>query len=128
MEEERLTEDSAEQTKADARNEQLEAHVSDLTAPDGSRRLRAVIQLQELGAGSGETLKVLERMAARDPSPKVRAAAFSTLTSPEYRDLSRRRTHVPPVTRRLILHEIDRWVEDGVMPFNPADVLRARYS
>ena len=128
MEQEQPKEAVEEQTQADAKGEQLEACFSNLTALGASRRLRAVLELQELGAGDPEALKVLERTAARDPSQKVRAAAFSTLASPNYRDLARSSTHVPPVTRKLILNEIERWVKDGVMPATPAEVLRARYN
>ena len=128
MEKEQLKGALVEQAEADAKGEQLEACFSDLTAPGPSRRLRAVLELPELGAGRLETLKILERTAARDPSPKVRAAAFSTLASPKYRELARSSTRVPPVTRKLILNEIERWVEEGVMPATPAEVLRARYN
>lgn len=129
MEREQLGDDAVRNVEADIGGDPFEAYISDLNALDASQRLRAVIELQELREASGaEALKVLERMAARDPSRKVRAAAFSTLASPTYQELSRRRTQLGPITRRLIVQEIEGWVKDGVMPTTPANVLRARYT
>ena len=100
---------------------------ADLASSDHAVRLRAVIQLQHLGIGNFATLTALERRAARDPRKEVRVAALSTLGSPAYRELARRRSRLPAATRKFVRKEIDQWVSDGVLPVALADVLRGRY-
>jgi len=48
------------------------------------------------------------------------------LGSPTYDLLSRRRTHLTPVSRKLILSQIEVWIDDRIPPAPLAEVLQQR--
>jgi hypothetical protein len=108
--------------------EKLTALTADLMSPDASKRLKAVIQMGELPTSNLQSLTALERRAARDPRKEVRVAALSALGSSTNQVLSSRRTNLPPTSRKLILKEIEEWVQEGVLPGPLAEVLRRRYA
>lgn len=115
-------------SEPDASRERIEQLTGDLSSIDAATRLKAAVELGELAAGNRKSLRALERAAAQDPSEQVRAAALSALGSPANRALSRRRTVLPPASRKLILNAIDAWVRDGILTEPLADVLRSRYA
>ena len=115
-------------TEKEADRERLTALTADLTAPAAARRLKAVVRLKELQTGDIEALKALERIAARDPKKAVRVAALSALGSPNYSQLSLRRTHLTPASRKLILSQIEAWVGEDLLPAPLAEMLRQRYA
>jgi hypothetical protein len=117
--------DSMEQ---ESNQEQLEALAADLTAPKTADRRKAAEQLGEMSTGSIELLIALESSAAQDPRKEVRLAALSALGSPTYRLLSRRRTHLTPASRKLILSQIEAWIDEGILPAPLAEVLQQRYA
>jgi hypothetical protein len=114
--------------ESDSSQEQLAALGADLKASDAANRRKAADQLGEMPTGNLESLIALELSAAQDPRKEVRLAALSALGSPAYSMLSRQRTHLTPASRKLILSQIEVWIDEGILPAPLAEVLQQRYA
>jgi hypothetical protein len=91
-------------------------------------RLETVQQLGRLEIVEPELLPALEKIVAQDSHPEVRQAALLALAGPPYRALQQRHNRLSPPLRQIILAEIDRWVADGLLPMQTANLLRQRYN
>jgi len=112
----------------ESNQKQLAALSADLVAPKATSRLRAAEQLGEMPTGDLESLIALERCAIRDSKKEIRLAALSALGSPTYDLLSRRRTHLTLASRKLILSQIEVWIDEGILPAPLAEALQQRYA
>lgn len=112
----------------DSNQKKIAALAADLTAPEAANRLKAAERLGEMSTGNFESLIALERCAAGDRKKEVRLAALSALGSPTYDLLSRRRTHLAPGSRKLLLSQIEVWINEGLLPAPLAEVLQQRYA
>jgi hypothetical protein len=101
--------------------------LNSLTQPEAATRLEAVQQLGRLKAGERSAVRALEKIAAQDEAPAVREAALLALAAPPYRAFQQQDNRLPPAFRRSILAEINRWVTDGLLPAQTAQLLRQRY-
>ncbi|GIK36312.1 MAG: hypothetical protein BroJett011_01450 [Chloroflexota bacterium] len=101
--------------------------LNSLTQPEVATRLEAVQQLGRLKAGDRSTVRALEKIAAQDEAPAVREAALLALAAPPYRALQQQDNRLPLALRHAILAEINRWVADGLLPAQTAQLLRQRY-
>jgi hypothetical protein len=112
----------------DSNQEKLASLVADLTASKAANRQKAAEQLGKMPTGDLESLIALERSAIGDSKKEIRLAALSALGSPTYDLLSRRRTHLTPASRKLILSQIEVWIDEGILPAPLAEVLQQRYA
>lgn len=113
------TEPTAEQSLADLLN--------NLSHAEAAIRLEAIQQLGHRTTAERSTLHALEKTAAQDNTLAVREAALLALAAPPYRTLQQQDNRQPLALRRSILAEIERWLADGLLSSQTAQLLRQRY-
>ncbi len=101
--------------------------LKNLLNPDSKIRKAALAEASQQPA-SPEILAQVERLAANDPEPEIRAAALEALDAPNLRALrAQRLLRLKAEEQRFILQELDDWQTRGLIGDDQARALRSRY-
>jgi hypothetical protein len=101
--------------------------LKNLLDPDSQIRKAALAEASQQPANP-EILTQVERLAANDPEPEIRAAALEALDAPNLRALrAQRLLRLKAEEQRFILQELDDWQTRGLIGDDQARALRSRY-
>ncbi|MCP4139395.1 MAG: hypothetical protein GY755_03735 [Chloroflexi bacterium] len=95
---------------------------------EAGERLKSIEKLSTLNYSSEGVLRELERLAAKDRSKAVRAAAIAALDFPVNRQIFKRLSKLPQMTRDILVNEIRQWSKEGLLREEVAATLEKRYS
>ena len=99
-----------------------------LTKGTRAKRLAAVRSLAAAPLPDVGSITALERAAVADEDPTVREAAMAALLSVQGRQGTAGRARQSPAESRAILQEVQRWLNEGLIPPELGQVLALRYS
>ena len=91
-------------------------------------RLKSIETLSTLKYSSGGILHQLETMAIKDRSKRVRAVALDALDLSVHRQIFRKNHSLSESMRAVLVDEIYRWGEDGLLSNDVTEVLAKRYT
>lgn len=104
----------------------LDRILSELKSNDPSRCLGAIHELGTVNASSESILLQLEHLTVQAES-EVQVAALNALSWRTHQFVASKRSALDQAQRKLILAEIEKWVDAGLLGQHRAEVLRRRY-
>ena len=106
--------------------ETLDRLLDELKSNDPARCLSAIEELGTLNASSEALLLQLERLSVQGDS-EVQVAALNALSLRTNQFVASKRSTLDKARRELVLAEIGKWLEAGLIGHHRAEVLRRRY-
>ncbi len=119
----------SEANKSSATPKEIIAEIQKgLRHSEAEERLKSIEKLGALTYSSEGVLRQLEKLAAKDRSIAVRAAAITALDFPVNRQIFKRLSKLPQMTREILVNEIRQWKKEGLLREEIATTLEKRYS
>src|SRR5688572_17833650 len=115
--------ESESRTPEEVLNEILE----NLKSTDDLIILKGINSLKNINYSSEAIRRQLERISLSSTNPQVRDEARAALNLPSNRGVQRNISKVDRGIRFAILSEIKKWVNDGLLAKENADVIQSRY-
>jgi len=112
---------------ADGEQETLDRILGELQTKDRRRCLQALEELSSLKFSSPAILQQIEQLAIHHPDEEVHRKAVASLRTSIHQFVRRELNTLNRGDRVLLLKQILKWEEDGLIPPHFAEVINARY-
>ncbi|HCK65721.1 MAG TPA: hypothetical protein DHW49_05600, partial [Anaerolineae bacterium] len=129
-----LTKEKAEEKEISMENKQshqeiLDSILANLKSTNDADRKQAIEQLREINFSSPAIRSLLEKMSLQDSNNIVRKEALKALSLPSNQAVQKHliANQLDRGIRFTILNEIKKWVSDGLLNEENAEVIQSRY-
>jgi hypothetical protein len=102
--------------------------IADLQDPQASKRLAAVLALEDQPDLAPALLRTLEQLILHDRSQAVRQAALRVIGSPAGFQAYQGMAPFAEQARKIFLKEISHWAADGLLSPSQVEILNKRYA
>jgi hypothetical protein len=106
----------------------LDRILQELKSKEPTRCLQVMEELEKLNTSSQAILREVELLASQDSNEELRNRARALLKTSLYRTVQKNLNKLTSSERQLILREIKKWEEDGLLKPAQAEILKQRYN